>query len=130
LNKFYKSNFSLSLLRYICIGLLAATIEFLTFVYLSTFYNFIVANTFGYLCGMLLSFSLNLTLNFGVKNKKIIRLGKFFIVNMFGLFFSNVFIFIGSYYIKNLEVLKIISIPLVVSLQFIANYFWTFKKYI
>jgi putative flippase GtrA len=130
LNKFYKSYFFLSLLRYICIGLLAATIEFLIFVYLSTFNNFIVANTFGYLCGMLLSFSLNLTLNFGVKSKKIIRLGKFFIVNTFGLFFSNVIIFIGSYYIKNLEVLKIISILLVVSLQFMANYFWTFKKYI
>ncbi len=130
MNKFYKSYFFLSLLRYICIGLLAATIEFLIFVYLSTFNNFIVANTFGYLCGMLLSFSLNLTLNFGVKSKKIIRLGKFFIVNTFGLFFSNVIIFIGSYYIKNLEVLKIISILLVVSLQFMANYFWTFKKYI
>tara|TARA_B110000503_G_C7113994_1_gene399442 strand:- start:69 stop:458 length:390 start_codon:yes stop_codon:yes gene_type:complete len=128
LNKFYQSTFFLTLLRYICIGLLAATIEFATFVYLAKFNYFIIANTFSYLCGMLLSFSLNLTLNFRVKNKKIIRLGKFFVVNIFGLFFSNILIFIGSHYIKNLDVVKIISIPLVVSFQFLANYFWTFKK--
>jgi putative flippase GtrA len=77
---------------------------------------------------MILSFFLNLIYNFKLKDKKVVRFSKFFIVNVFGLFFSNIFLFLLSYYIHAIEGAKIISIVIVATIQFLANYFWTFKK--
>jgi putative flippase GtrA len=43
------------------------------------------------------------------------------------LIISNLFLYIFSGLIPYLH-LKIISMPFIVSFQFLLNYFWTFKK--
>ena len=129
MNKFLNSSILKVILRYICIGLVAATIEFVIFIFFIKYLYFVVANSLSYLCGMVLSFVLNLIFNFRIKDKKVIRFSKFFVVNIFGITFSNIFLFFLSYYIHTIEITKIISILIVTSLQFLANYFWTFKKY-
>ena len=117
------------ILKYICIGLTAVTIEFVIFIYLIKFFNLVITNSISYLCGMAVSYVLNSIYNFETKNKKIIRFVKFFIVNMFGIFLSYMFVNFLNHYVDKVEIAKIISIPLVVLIQFVANYFWTFKKY-
>ena len=73
------------------------------------------------------SFVLNRFFNFKVKDKIIIRFGRFLIVNLSGLFISNSILIYFSGLIPYIE-LKILSMPVVIFFQFVMNYFWTFKK--
>lgn len=117
------------ILKYVAIGLLAVTIEFAFFIYLIKFFKLIIANSLSYFCGMAVSFALNSHYNFETKNKKVIRATKFFIVNFLGISLSYMFVYFLNYYIDKVYISKLISIPFVVAIQFLANYFWTFKKY-
>lgn len=80
-----------------------------------------------YCFGILTSFVLNRIYNFKIKDKVIKRFSKFFLVNIIGLIISNFFLFILDGVIPYFE-LKIASMPFIMSLQFLLNYFWTFKK--
>lgn len=117
------------ILKYSAIGLLAAVIEFVFFIYLIKFFELIVANSFSYFCGMLVSFTLNSLYNFQIKNKKIIIFSKFITVNFLGIYLSYMFVYFLNHHIDKVHIAKLISISLVVVIQFLANYFWTFKKY-
>ncbi len=117
------------ILKYSAFGLLAAVIEFVFFIYLIKFFELIIANSFSYFCGMLVSFTLNSLYNFQTKNKKIIRFSKFVTVNFLAISLSYMFVYFLNHHINKVHVAKLISIPLVVVIQFLANYFWTFKKY-
>ncbi len=115
------------LTKYFFIGILAASIELLTFSLFIKYINYVVANSIAYSFGVITSFTLNRIFNFKVKDKTIIRFGRFLIVNISGLFISNSILFYFSGLMPYIE-LKILSMPIVIFFQFLMNYFWTFKK--
>ncbi len=115
------------LVKYFFIGILAASIELLTFSLFLKYINYVIANSIAYSFGVITSFTLNRIFNFKVKDKIIIRFGRFLIVNISGLFISNSILFYFSGLMPYIE-LKILSMPIVIFFQFLMNYFWTFKK--
>lgn len=115
------------LIKYFFIGILAASIELLTFSLFLKYINYVIANSIAYSFGVITSFTLNRIFNFKVKDKIIIRFGRFLIVNISGLFISNSILFYFSGLMPYIE-LKILSMPIVIFFQFLMNYFWTFKK--
>ena len=115
------------LIKYFFIGILAASIELLTFSLFLKYINYVIANSIAYSFGVITSFTLNRIFNFKVKDKIIIRFGRFLIVNIIGLFISNSILFYFSGLMPYIE-LKILSMPIVIFFQFLMNYFWTFKK--
>lgn len=115
------------LVKYFFIGILAASIELLTFSLFLKYINYVIANSIAYSFGVITSFTLNRIFNFKVKDKIIIRFGRFLIVNIIGLFISNSILFYFSGLMPYIE-LKILSMPIVIFFQFLMNYFWTFKK--
>ncbi len=115
------------LVKYFFIGILAASIELLTFSLFLKYINYVIANSIAYSFGVVTSFTLNRIFNFKVKDKIIIRFGRFLIVNISGLFISNSILFYFSGLMPYIE-LKILSMPIVIFFQFLMNYFWTFKK--
>ena len=115
------------LIRYFFIGILAATVELFTFSLFIKHINYVITNSIAYSFGVLSSFTLNRLFNFKVKDKTLIRFGRFLIVNICGLFLSNFILFYFSGVMPYIE-LKILSMPIVIFFQFTMNYFWTFKK--
>ena len=115
------------LTRYFFIGILAVFIELLVFNFLTQYFNYVIANSIAYSFGIITSFTLNKFFNFNVKDKTIIRFGRFLIVNIGGLFISNLILIYFSGLLPLIE-LKILSMPIVIFFQFITNYLWTFKK--
>lgn len=115
------------LIKYFFIGILAASIELLIFSFFTNHLNYVIANSIAYSFGIITSFTLNKFYNFKVKDKTIIRFGRFLIVNISGLFISNLILIYFSGLLPLIE-LKILSMPIVIFFQFIMNYLWTFKK--
>ena len=115
------------LIRYFFIGILAATVELFTFSLFIKYINYVIANSIAYGFGVLSSFTLNRLFNFKIKDKTLIRFGRFLIVNICGLLLSNFILFYFSGVMPFIK-LKILSMPIVIFFQFTMNYFWTFKK--
>ncbi len=115
------------LIKYFFIGILAAALELLTFSLFIKHINYVIANSIAYGFGVISSFTLNRLFNFRVKDKTLIRFGRFLIVNISGLFLSNFILFYFNGMMPYIE-LKILSMPFVIFFQFTMNYFWTFKK--
>ena len=115
------------LIKYFFIGILAASIELLIFNFFTKYLNYVIANSIAYSFGIITSFTLNKFYNFKVKDKTIIRFGRFLIVNISGLFISNLILIYFSGLLPLIE-LKILSMPIVIFFQFMMNYLWTFKK--
>ena len=115
------------LIRYFFIGILAAALELLIFSLFIKYINYVIANSIAYGFGVISSFTLNRLFNFRVKDKTLIRFGRFLIVNISGLFLSNFILFYFNGIMPYIE-LKILSMPFVIFFQFNMNYFWTFKK--
>lgn len=115
------------LTRYFFFGISAACIEIFTFSLLIKYINYIIANSMAFSLALVTSFVLNRFFNFKVKDKIIIRFGRFLIVNLSGLLISNSILIYFSGLIPYIE-LKILSMPVVIFFQFVMNYFWTFKK--
>ena len=115
------------LIKYFFIGILAASIELLIFSFFTKYLNYVIANSIAYSFGIITSFTLNKFYNFKVKDKTIIRFGRFLIVNISGLFISNLILIYFSGLLPLIE-LKILSMPIVIFFQFMMNYLWTFKK--
>ena len=115
------------LTKYFLIGIVAALIELSIFNSLIKSLNYIVANSIAYSFGVITSFTFNRLFNFKIKDRLIIRFGRFLVVNLSGLSISNIFLITFSGLMPYFE-LKVISMPIVILFQFLMNYFWTFKK--
>ncbi|MDB3932069.1 GtrA family protein [Candidatus Pelagibacter sp.] len=115
------------LTKYFLIGIVAALIELSIFNLFIKDLNYIIANSVAYSFGVVTSFTFNRLLNFKIKDKVIIRFGRFLIVNLSGLLISNLFLLSFNGLMPYFE-LKVISMPIVILFQFLMNYFWTFKK--
>ena len=113
--------------KYLFFGLLAVCIELTSFFLLIKYFNYILANSISYGSCIMVSFTLNKIFNFKTKDKSIIRFGRFLLVNISGLIISNLFLLIFNGLMPYFE-LKIISMPFVITFQFLMNYFWTFRR--
>lgn len=87
----------------------------------------LIANAVSVCCGVLTSFVLNSKFAFRRTDKRSIRLLRFFVVGLTGLALStgllSLLIAGGG---MDPQVAKLVTIPPVVSLQFVANRLWTF----
>ena len=111
LNSMNRTLFKL-LIRYFFIGI-QLHFRIITFSLFIKYINYVIANSIAYGFGVLSSFTLNRLFNFKVKDKTLIRFGRFLIVNICGLFLSNFILFYFSGVMPYIE-LKILSMPIVI----------------
>ena len=127
--KFY--NKFRNLILYGIIGTLSAGIDFLVFYTLTTVWGFfyLTANIFSVSIGITISFILNRNYNFKVKDNISKRFVLFISVGLSGLLLSSalLYIFIDIFTLNKI-ISKILSIFLVVLMQFLLNTYITFKK--
>jgi len=127
--KFYKK--FRNLILYGIIGTLSAGIDFLIFYTLTTVWGFfyLTANIFSVSIGITISFILNRNYNFKVKDNISKRFVLFISVGLSGLLLSSalLYIFIDIFTLNKI-ISKILSIFLVVLMQFLLNTYITFKK--
>lgn len=118
--------------KYAFFGGISVSFDFLIYFLIYNYWlaNPTVANIFGYILGTVLSFFLNAKLNFKVQDKISMRFFQFFMVGLVGLCVSTLFIYILTEYLKaDYKLSKVLSLPLVLVLQFVLNKKLSFKKY-
>lgn len=120
-----------NLIKYILIGGVCASLDFIFFnIFTSIFkLNSILSNIISVNVGILVSFYFNRKHNFKVLDFKFIRFLKFYSTGVTGLLISTGVLYLFVTLLKYNEVIiKLITIPLVVVLQFTINKFYTFKS--
>lgn len=122
--------FIMQFLLYGLIGTFSATLDALIFKLLlyRTSINFLVINIISTNVGILVSFILNLNLNFKMKTHIVMRFISFYLVGTMGLILSSTIIYLGKQF--NLDVLKVklLSIVIAVGFQFLLNKFVSFRS--
>ncbi len=120
-----------NLILYGIIGGFSACIDFLIFYTLSNILDFyyVVANIISVTIGISISFILNKSYNFKVKDKVLKRFIIFFSIGFGGLLLSTALLYLFIDFLSLDKIIsKILSIILVVLIQFVLNKFITFKK--
>lgn len=118
------------LILYGLIGALSSSLDFGVYTVLvkCLSLNYLLANSISVVVGITTSFTLNRKYNFKVSDKTVRRFAIFMTVGLCGLVLSNLILFVCINTIHINELLsKLLSIALVVILQFLANKFITFK---
>jgi putative flippase GtrA len=119
------------LILYGIIGSLCAGTDFVIYYFLTNYLKlfYLAANAISVIAGISLSFFLNRNYNFKVKDNPLKRYSIFFSVGISGLVLSSILLalFIEIFDLKKV-VSKILSIFIVVILQYIANKNITFRK--
>lgn len=111
------------------IGFAAAFIEFSIFKFLlQADNNLFISNTIALVASISFSFICNATFNFKKKDRYGRRALKFYIVCSVGLILSNLLIYFFSLTFSAASS-KLISMPIVIGLQFTLNFLWTFRDY-
>lgn len=119
-----------NLILYGIIGCCSSGLDFLVYTFfvqtLGIFY--IVANSISVIVGIATSFTLNRAYNFKVKDKTAQRFAIFLTVGLYGMLLSNLILYVCIDQLNmNKIISKLLSIVLVVILQFIANKYITFR---
>ena len=121
---------SLVIVRYGLVGIACASVDLLIFtglIYAHTPYLF--ANFVGYGTGTMLSFFINRKLTFIVHNRTLLRLTSFLLIGFIGVMTSSGLLWILVEQLNLFSVLaKILSIPIVFSIQFALNNWVTFRS--
>lgn len=120
-----------NLILYGVIGTVSASVDFVVFYTLNTIYgiHYLISNTTSIGIGISISFYLNRNFNFKVKDNGFKRFLIFSFVGLSGLLISSVILFILVEIFHFQTILsKILSIILVVIIQFLINKSITFKK--
>lgn len=128
LNLYYKFR---NLILYGVIGGFSAGIDFVVFYSLTNILGvyYLVANIFSVTIGITISFILNKKYNFKVKDRVLKRFLIFISIGFGGLLLSSTLLyFFVDILILDKIISKILSIVLVVLIQFILNKFITFKN--
>lgn len=117
-------------LKFGLVGIINTVITLIVFNVLNIMgVNYIVANSVGYICGMVNSYVWNNKWVFKANSKEISTIGKFIAVNAVVMVINNI-ILIGL--VENMGVNTIIAqvIALVITtvLNFAGNKLWTFNK--
>lgn len=88
----------------------------------------VVANVFSVCCGISVSFLLNSRFNFRKTDRTTLRLVRFFSVGLSGLAVSTLLLAVLTHQFDVApQLAKVVTIPPVVALQFLANRGWTFS---
>ena len=118
-----------NLFLYGIIGCFSSSLDFLIYtvlVHIGLYY--LIANCISVLAGITTSFTLNRQYNFKVKDSTMRRFSIFLTVGICGMLLSNIILYVcvDIFYVDKL-LSKLLSIILVVFLQFIINKYITFK---
>jgi putative flippase GtrA len=113
---------------YILIGCTCAICELIIFSILASSMGILFSNSISIIVGISISFMLNSLYNFKKIDKIHRRAIKFITVNGIGFGISNIFMYLFSNQSKILE-LKIFTMVVVASIQYILNKKWTFRTY-
>jgi putative flippase GtrA len=116
-------------LTYCLCGGLGVTFDYFSF-YLTLSFGFWyqAANVIGYSAGTLLSFFLNRMITFHVYDKVIKRMLLFFVVALIGFFASAILLwFMVDRMLISAKLAKLLTLPVVVIIQFSINRWITFK---
>lgn len=129
INFFYKHNHQF--IKYAVVGGIGASSDILLYTVLYTFgINYQIANVSGYLLGTLLSFILNRHYTFNVKDDVLKRLITFLSVAFVGYICSALLLYVLVQHFGTHAILaKILTLGLVLIIQFTLNKHITFKKY-
>lgn len=117
------------LVLYCACGGLGVTSDYIVYyLLLEAGLGYQTANFIGYLSGTLVSFFLNRVFTFNVKDKTFKRLLKFVSVALLGYLTSSLLLWLLVEYFELIpKVAKLITLPLVVVLQFSLNKHFTFN---
>lgn len=112
------------------VGVLNTIITIIVFNILRfTGMNMVIANSIGYICGMINSYFWNNRWVFKSNSKDIVTIVKFIVVNVITMFINN---FILILLVQNLGINEVISqgaaLVLTIVINFIGNKLWTFNK--
>ena len=111
---------------YILTGLTCFVLEIGLFKILSPITGIYLSNYIAIFLASLFSFFVNSHFNFMVTDNRLIRFVKFFIVIQLGTLISGIELSYLLGFFTSIES-KILSIPLVVVFQFMANKIWSFN---
>ncbi len=117
---------------YSVIGGLSASLDFVVFTALLKWLclPYLISNAISVNCGIITSFLLNRHFNFKVKDKTGLRLVIFYSVGLLGLLLSTVLLWmLVEWWAVNALAAKMLTIVVVVSVQFTLNKYVTFKKH-
>lgn len=118
-----------TLILYGLIGSFSSTMDFLVYTLLThlLLWHYIVANCLSVMVGIMISFILNRSYNFKVKDRTKSRFVIFLAVGLGGMALSNIILFVTIDLMAMNQLLgKLLSIVLVVVLQFLLNKYITF----
>lgn len=118
-----------NLILYGIIGCFSSSLDFVIYTFLVRVgLYYLIANCISVMAGIITSFSLNRQYNFKVKDATIRRFSIFLTVGVCGMMLSSLILFlcVDIFFIDKL-LSKLLSIVLVVFLQFIVNKYVTFK---
>lgn len=119
------------LILYGIIGCLSSGLDFCVYTFLVRVIgmNYLVANCISVVVGITTSFTLNRKYNFKVTDRTFRRFAMFFTVGICGMLLSNLVLYICiDKLMLDSIISKLLSIVLVVFIQFLINKFITFKK--
>ncbi len=120
-----------NLILYGIIGCFSSGLDFCVYTLLvrSVGMNYLVANCISVIVGIATSFTLNRKYNFKVTDRALKRFALFFTVGICGMLMSNLILYVCiDLLVLDTIVSKLLSIILVVFMQFLINKFITFKK--
>ena len=120
-----------TLILYGIIGSFSSFLDFIIYTLLTGYVGlfYITANCISVLMGITTSFTLNRKYNFKVKDKTGKRFLIFLTVGLCGLLMSNLILYVCIAHLQyNTTLSKVLSIILVVFLQFLINKYITFKQ--
>lgn len=112
---------------YAVIGAFSATLDFILFLILKGIFPVLLANTISVTVGILTSYLLNSRITFRSSRNAKLAIYKFFAVGLFGLFISNIALWLLTDTLGFPEgPSKLVTLPFVALMQFLLNKFWTF----
>lgn len=120
-----------NLILYGVIGCFTAGLDFLVFTLLTKYVGlyYLFANCISVMVGITISFILNRSINFKVKDDAVKRFAIFLTVGLCGLLLSNIILYLGiDVRGGDRVVVKLLSVVLVVLFQFLLNKFVTFRE--
>ncbi len=116
---------------YSIIGTFSASLDFAIYTALFKFSGiaYLISNAISVNCGIITSFLLNRQFNFKIKDKTILRFVLFYSVGLLGLAVSTALLWmLVEHWEVNAIVAKILTIIVVVLVQFSLNKYITFKN--
>ena len=126
----YQFNFRIRTLLYLFIGILCASLDFFSFLVLSTIISPFYSNPIGYILGSICSYNLNKRYTFKSSNSKL-SLRRYLMIILIGLFSSQLIIFVGINlfeFNEHLSSLKLIAMLMSALTQYLGHTFFGSKR--